>query len=148
MAKKRKNAKKKTGEAPTFSCILLCEDVTVSYGSDKHNLYGIVSEMFSPFLPFQTGRAVAYVRLSNFYANQRILIRFAHVETGDVIFEIPAIASKDSNPLTNHIIIAPVFPFVISRSGRYIFSALHDDIAIAECVITVKTLQDGQEITQ
>jgi hypothetical protein len=138
MAKRKGKATKFTSEPPTASCLLLCEEVTVKYGLDKHILEGIISEMNAPGLPFMTGPGVAYVRMSNVYPNQKMTLRFAHLETAEVVFELSIQAPPNSDPLRNQIIIAPIRPFVIYHSGRYMFGAIHNDIPFAECMIEVK----------
>jgi hypothetical protein len=139
MAKRKKKATRHTSESPTSSCLLLCEDVIVKYGQQRHFLEGIVSEMYTPSLPLQTGPSVAYIRMSNVYPNQKITLRFAHLETEDVVFELYVQAPPNSDPLKNQNIIAPIRPFMIHHSGRYIFSAMHNEVAFAECMIEVVT---------
>jgi hypothetical protein len=138
MAKKKKKATRQSAEAPTSSCLLICEDVFVGAGSAKHILHGIISEIFVPALPVTIVQAVAYVRLTNVYAEQNIALSFANVGTGVELFRFNSQSPKDSNPLGTHTLILKIPPFEITETGRYIFSALHNDIAFAECPVTVK----------
>jgi len=141
MARKKKKATKHTAEAPTSSCLLLCEDVTVSVASDKHTLKGVISEMFSPVIPYRTGTAAAYLRLSNLYANQQIIVRFENVETAEVLFQFDVQASDNSDPLGTHVIILKIPSFVIPRAGRYNLCAIHNNLPFAESMITVRALE-------
>lgn len=142
MAKRKKKATKNTSEAPTSSCLLLCEDVTVSLRNNLHTLHGVVSEMFVPRVPTMSGVGVAYIRFSNVYANQQIVLTIEHAETQKRVYIFPTQAPPDSDPLGNIVIILRIPPFEISHSGRYIFSANHNDISFAECVITVRAPSD------
>ena len=137
MAKKKRPVAKKIAEAPTSSCLIFCEDVTISVGKQLHTLHGVITDMYIPQLPALTGVGVVYMRLRNVYANQQFSLRFANLDSSEVLFEFGAQSGEASDPLGNHVIILNVPPFIMPCAGRYVFSAVHGDTTFAECVINV-----------
>jgi len=142
---KRKKPIKPPEEAPTSSCVLLCQDVTISVVAGMHTLHGVVSEMHAPSLPITAGAGVVYVRFSNWYSSQEIILRFMHIETEEVVFQLGARSPAGSNPLADNPIIIRIPPFVLTRAGRYSLGALHHDLVVAESVITVFGLDETTE---
>ncbi len=138
MAKRStKRVTKQTAESPTSSCLIFCENVTISLVNNLHTLHGVITEMVMPDLPSFTGAGMVYMRLRNLYANQQFSLKFKRLDTLDTLFEFAAQSGSNADPLGNHIIILRIPPFEMPESGRYAFSAEHGDKIFAECVINV-----------
>lgn len=146
MAKKRPKATKGTAEAPTSSCLLLCDDVLMSVGKSKSILQGVVDYIAVPSVPAVVGPYVAYVRLSNVYAHAEIVLRFCHVDSDDEVFSLNARAPEGSNPLGTHTLILRLPPFPVSEVGKHTLQALHGGIAFAESpiMIVIPTAEENQ----
>lgn len=141
---KRKKAVKAT-EAPTCSCLLLCDDVVVSHSQGKHTLHGIIGGICVPELPAVVGNQVAYLRLSNVYPPQKVMVSFEHAETGQELWEFQAEFVPPLNPLQILTLVTRVPPFTISVPGRYILKANHDGVPLAQVPIEVHTMEKSKE---
>ncbi len=93
-------------EAPTSSCLLLCDDVLVSQGRQKHFLQGIIGVVGVTQLPAVIGGYVAYVRLSNVYASQKVTINFEEADTQEVLFEFEVGFPEKGDPLGVYTLVA------------------------------------------
>lgn len=145
MAKKRVN---KITEAPTCSCLLLCDDVIVSHSQGKHTLHGIIGGLYVPELPATVGNQVAYLRLSNVYPPQKVTVSLEHAETGDQIWEFQAEFVPPVTPLQVLTLVTRVPPYRLAASGRYILRANHDGVPLAQVPIEVHTMVKDKEQEQ
>lgn len=141
MAKEKKQ-QSHSSEAPTLGCILLCDDVVISQARQKHTLVGVIGGIAVKSLPATVGGYCAYIRFSNMYPGQKVLIRLEHAATADICFEVQADFSTQSDPLGVYTIVLPIGAFEIRHSGRYLFTAIHDGIPIASSPITVKCIEE------
>jgi len=137
MAKRRKNAGKGHVEAPTSSCLLICDDVLVSTGKNKHFLEGVIGAVGVASVPAVVGPYVAYIRLSNVYGGQEIVLSICNATDDEEVFRVMATSSEKSDPLETHTIILAIPPFEIRETGRYIFSASHGGVPFAQSMITI-----------
>lgn len=136
MAKQRK--KRRISEAPTSDCLLLCDDVLVSQGKNKHSLMGVIGAIGVTSFPSILGGYVAYARFSNVYAGQKINLKFTSAATDEVLFEGVAEFPGAHDPLGVYTLVVPIRPFTIKQPGRYIFGAYHDGIPIAASPVEIK----------
>lgn len=137
MAKRRKKTRS-SAEAPTCNCLLLCDDVLISQGKNKHSLMGIIGCIGARELPATLGGYVAYVRLSNLYGSQKVVLKFEHAETEEVVFQINAEFPPKSDPLGVYTLVLPIPLFVVRHPGRYLFTAVHDGVPFAFSPIEIK----------
>jgi hypothetical protein len=137
MAKRQR--KPRSGvESPTSDCVLLCDDVVVSQGKNKHTLVGIIGGIGVPRFPAVIGGYVTYVRLSNVYGGgQKITLRFSFAATDETIMETEARFPANSDPLGVYTLVAPIPQFVVAIGGRYIFGAYHNGVPIATSPILI-----------
>lgn len=126
--------------APTCSCLLLCEDVVVSHGSDKHMLQGVIGQIAVPTLPATIGGYVVYIRLSNVHAKQTVRVKFEHADTGEVLWELAAEVINQLDPLQVHTLIARLGAAKVEHSGRYILSTNFDGVPLAQTPVLINNL--------
>src|SRR5262245_21010934 len=122
---KRSTKRRPPPESPTCSCLVLCDDVVVSHGQDKHHLYGIIGALGVPSLPHIIGGFVAYARLSNVYEEQKVTVAFSHAEDDQLLWEFAAQLVNRDTPLAVHTLITRIPRFQIERAGRYVLAARH-----------------------
>jgi len=137
---KRKPAKASTAPVPpTCSCLVLCDDVIVSHGRDKHDLRGIIGAIGVPQLPAIAGNLVVYVRLSNVHSQQRVTVSFAPADDheADPLWEFDAQLVSRNDPLSVHTLVTRVPPFRVERGGRYVLTVKHDGIPIAQTPVQI-----------
>jgi len=137
----RRKRRKLAGEAPTSSCLMICDDVLMSVGRDKHTLHGVINGIVIPELPAVIGPYVAYIRLSNVYGGSEILISFCTADSDEEIFRLDAKAPDKSDPLQTHTLIIRIPAFAVEAAGRYIFSASHGGVPFAQSPIEISTLE-------
>lgn len=145
MAKKSKRKKAATAGTPTCNCLVLCDDVVVSHGRDKHNLMGIIGTLAFPALPAITGGFVAYVRLSNVHTQQRVTVGLEEAESEAPLWEFAAELVNRNDPLAVHTLVTKVPPFRIERPGRYLLKAKHNGVPLAQTPIIVVSAQPAGE---
>jgi hypothetical protein len=134
----RKKAKKNGGlEAPTSSCILLCDEVIVTHAQDKHVLQGIIGVIGVPSLPAVLGGYVAYIRLSNVYGSQKVTVQFEDAESGATLFAFDAEFPAQSDPLGVYTLIVRIRPFAVEKAGRYLFSVIYGGLPIASTPVMI-----------
>lgn len=144
MAKKRTRRTRKEVEPPTSSCLLICDDVLISAGRDKHTLHGVIGTIVVLECPARVGPYVAYVRLSNVYSKQEIELIFRKADDDEMVFSFKAKSPASSNPLHTHTLIVKIPQFEIPSAGRYIFTAEHGGVEFAQSRFEVKSI-DQQE---
>lgn len=143
---RKKKATKGAVEAPTSSCLLICDDVLVSQGHNKHILNGVVGQIIVPKTPTALGPFVAYIRLSNVYGGQEIKLCFSSAgEEEEEVFSVVAKSPAQSDPLQTHTIILRIPQFEINEIGRYIFSATHGGVPFAQCPIEIEALDSNPD---
>jgi hypothetical protein len=140
----RKKAGKTTAEAPTLSCLLICDDVLMSVAGAKHMLHGVIDRIVVTELPAQIGPCVAYVRLSNVYSNQHIVLSFCRASTDEEVFRFDAKSPGKSDPLGTHTLILKIPGFAVEQPGRYIFSASHGGMPFAQSPITIQLIEKAE----
>jgi hypothetical protein len=134
----RKKVKKNGGvEAPTSSCILLCDDVLISQGRNKHVLQGIIGVIGVATLPAVLGGYVAYIRLSNVYGSQQVTVQLEDAETSGVLFAFDAAFPAQSDPLGVYTLVVPIRPFAVEKVGRYLFSVIYGGVPIASTPVLI-----------
>jgi hypothetical protein len=139
-----KGSKKTTpaaAEAPTSSCLLLCDDVLVSYRGGKCTIQGVIDRIRVSALPAEIGPFVAYVRLSNVYRRQRLFFDLMCLSTNEKVLRINAISPKASNPLMTHTLVIPLPRFAVTDAGRYSFTASHGGAPFAQSLVVIETPQ-------
>jgi hypothetical protein len=134
-----KRAKKKLagGEPPMCNCLLLCDDVIVSHGRDKHVLQGVIGTIGLKGIPAVSGGHVVYLRLSNVYPNSKITVSFTNAETDQQLWEFKAEFVAGTQPLGVHTMIVRVPPFQVNKAGRHMLAVNHNGIPIVQTPITV-----------
>jgi len=137
MAKQRGRKKDRVPETPTCNCLVLCDDVVISHAKGKHTLYGIIGNIAPPSLPHIIGPFVAYIQISNIYAQQRVTVSFETGDAGEPQWEFAAEFVSRSDPLQVHTLVARIPPFLIEKPGRYILRANHEGIPLAQTPITI-----------
>ena len=140
----RKKATKATAESPTSSCLLICDEVTLGIGRDRHTLHGVVNVITVDEKPAKVGPFVAYVRLSNVYPSQKIELKFCTAGE-DEVFRMDAEAPKTSDPLGVHTLILVIPQFTVEAGGRYIFSVSHGGVPFATSPIQVVVFDEKDE---
>lgn len=140
---KRKGKTTRSG-SPTCSCLLLCEDVIVSHGKDKHTLTGIIGAMAAPRFPAVLGNFVAYVRVSNVHLQQSVVVSF-EAPDGSTCWEIEAEFVNANLPLDVYTLVARIPPFQARNPGRYMLKAAHAGVPLAHTPIQVQSLIVPQE---
>jgi hypothetical protein len=136
MAKRRKGRTTKT-ESPTSDCVLLCDDVLVSTGKDKHNLVGIIGTIAVAGFPAVIGGYVTYARFRNVYQGKKVTLKFSSASTDESLFELEIPFPPQSNPLGVYTIVLPIPQFVAKEAGNYLFGAYDDGIPIAVSPISL-----------
>jgi hypothetical protein len=146
MAKRRKRISKYAVEAPTSSCLIICNDVMTGTLDGRTVINGIIDGLVLSSTPAVIGPFVAYIRFSNVYAEQKISLSFARPDDEHKVFELPLTAPKQSDPLKTHTLVIRINQFEIKESGRYIFQASHGGVAFAQSPIDITTLEtpDGE----
>ena len=142
---KRKRVPKKQAEGPTSSCLVICDDVLLSYGKQKHFLQGVIGGILVPSLPAVIGPYVAYIRMSNVYGGQEIELDITRAGDSAEVFQIKATSPPGSDPLQTHTMILQIPPFQIMEVGRYIFSGTHGGVAFAQSVINIQAVAKEQK---
>ena len=140
-----KRRRKKGAVAPTVNCLLLCDDVLVSRGKDKHFLHGVIGGIGVASLPAPLGGYVAYVRFSNVHGEQKVRLTFEHAGDGESLFEIEASFPAQSDPLGVYTLVIPVPPFEIREAGRYMFTASHGGVPLAQSPIEIRLARPPQQ---
>jgi hypothetical protein len=125
-------------EAPTCNCALLCDDVLVSQGKAKHILQGVIGVIFVPEFPAVIGGFVSYVRVSNVYGAQKIVVNLENTRTGAVLFEFRVDMPTRSDPLGVYTLVVPVPPVEVAEAGRYMFSASSGGVPLAQSPIVIQ----------
>lgn len=141
MAKRKRTGRKKKGavpETPTCNCALLCDDVLVSQGRGKHTLNGIIGAIGVEKLPAVLGWYVTYVRISNVYGEQRVIVNLEEAGTGEPVFEFEAKMPEQADPLGVYTLVVPVPPFRVERAGRYMFNAKSGGEILAQSPIIIQ----------
>lgn len=138
MAKRRK--KPRSGvESPTSDCVLLCDDVLISQGKNKHSLVGVIGTIAVAGFPAVIGGYVSYVRLSNVYSGgQKISLRLSSAKNDETIMEAETGLPVQSDPLGVYTFITPLPLFQITEEGRYLFGVYHNGVPIATSAILVQ----------
>ena len=119
---------------------MLCDDVVMSMGRHKHNLIGLINGLAVPELPAMIGGYMAYVRGSNVYGEQAIRLVLEYADTEEEVLAIEGQFSKNSDPLSVYTLVVQLPAFKVEREGRYLFSAKHDGVPIAQMSLTVKLM--------
>ena len=132
---KKPTVKKKT-HAPTCSCLLLCDDVVVSHGKDKHNLMGIVGTICVRETPAVIGGFVAYARTSNSHGLEAVELVIRRPSDNEPIMRIQAEFQADT-PLNVTTLVTRIPPIKIEEPGRYMFSAESAGNILAQTPINV-----------
>lgn len=123
------------------SCLVLCDDVVVSHGRDKHRLDGIIGAMTVPFVPHFAQGGVVYVRVSNVHQNQRLTVRLVSADDDhESLWEIEAEIVNRNEPLDVHTLVAKVPPFEVVKAGRYLLEAVFKGVPIATVPIMIRAL--------
>jgi len=141
MAKARKK-KRSEAESPTSDCLLICDDVLVSHGKDKHFLQGIIGTIIVRSLPATIGGYVAYVRLTNVYPSQSISLTFEDADSNEELFRFNANLPQKSDPLGVYTLVLKIPPFGVTHPGRYIFCARHGGVPFAQSPIRIVLLEE------
>jgi hypothetical protein len=139
MAKRRPRRAK--AEPPTCNCLLLCDDVLISQGRNKHFLQGVIGVIGVLQLPAVIGGYTAYVRVSNVYGAQRINLSFIDGVSDEVLLEANTDFPSHAEPLGVYTIVTPVPPIIVKHEGRYIFLASSRGVPLAQSPIEVKLLR-------
>ncbi|HVS73159.1 MAG TPA: hypothetical protein VHQ47_18030 [Phycisphaerae bacterium] len=145
MAKKRKPAGSRPdplSEAPTCSCLLLCDDVVISTAQDKHVLQGVIGSFGLPAVPAVAGNFVAYLRVSNVYPSQKLSVRFENASSGEVLFEFEAQFVSQKDPLEVHTLVSRIYPFEVKEFGRHILSAVYNGMPVAQTPVYVVEMSE------
>jgi hypothetical protein len=127
----------------TCSCLLLCDDVVQTHALDKHHLQGVIGAITCVVAPNGVGLGgpcVAYVRLSNVHANERVTVAFEH-GSGTKVWELEAQLLNRNDPLAVHTLIARVAQFPIQEEGRHLLVVRHGAEEVAHAPIQVKFLR-------
>lgn len=137
MAKRHRKIKRENAESPSSACLVICDDVLVSQGKNKHILQGVIGTIVVRGVPALIGGYVAYIQLTNVYPNQEIKLCLRD-EDENAIFESEAKSPpRNVDPLAVETLILPIPFFPITSAGRYTFRAEHDGVPFAVCPITV-----------
>lgn len=123
---------------PTCSCLVLCDDVVISHGLDKHRLDGIIGAITVPWVPHPAGGGVVYVRVSNVRQNLSLTVRLVSAEDDQPLWEIEAEILNRNEPLHVHTLVARVPEFLVSKQGKYVLEARHKGVPIASVPITIR----------
>ena len=145
MAKRRKKVAKGHSEPPTSDCLLLCDDVLISQGKNKHSLMGVIGGIGVGGFPAVLHGYVAYARFSNVYSGQQIAIRFSSAASDEILFEATAEFPEQSDPLGVYTLVIPIQPFVVREEGRYLFGAYHNDVPVAASPIQIQGPPQAEE---
>lgn len=142
MAKRpRKQARHSPLVSPTCSCLVLCDDVVVRHGHDKHELIGIIGSIVVPFVPSLVNGGVVYARVSNVHNIQKLTVSFVHADDDhEPLWRIDAEIVNRNEPLDVHTLMARVPPFPIEKAGRYLLEAKYNGVSIASAPIKVSSL--------
>jgi hypothetical protein len=136
---KRRRARARL-EAPTCNCLLLCDDVLISQGKNKHNLVGIIGGIAVRELPATLGGYVAYVRLSNVYGSQTVTISIEAADDGEAVLQFEAEFPAQADPLGVYTLVVHIPAFRIERAGRYLFNAMYNDVPFAQSPLEIKLI--------
>lgn len=139
MAKRRPKKTTAVPEAPTCNCLLLCDDVILSQGKNKHFLQGIIGIIGVRELPATVGGFVAYIRISNVYGSPQITINLINAASDEAILELRVPLPEGNDPLGVYTLVVPIPPFQVRESGRYMFNAICGGIPIAQSPIMIVT---------
>ena len=139
--------KAKRGEAPTSDCLLLCDDVLISQGKNKHSLMGVIGGIGVTEFPAVLAGYVAYARFSNVYSGSKVEISLISADTEEPLFKARAEFPAQSDPLGVYTLVIQIKPFRVPAPGRYLFGAYHDGVAIATSPIIIQGLSDSQRAT-
>jgi hypothetical protein len=123
--------------------LLLCDDVLISQGKQKHFLNGIIGLIGVKELPATIGGFVAYVRVSNVHGEQSISLVFEHSNGGNPLFSVDVGLPSQSDPLGVYTLVIPIPPFAVLEAGRYMFSVMHGGIPITQSPIEVRAATAG-----
>ena len=144
---KTKAPSRHTGN-PTCNCILLCDNIVVSHADDKHNLLGVIGAITLPPRMMAVGPFVVYVRLSNVHANQKVEVCFEDAESETRIWAFVAELVNRNDPLAVYTLLSRVPAFLVPRAGRYLLSAKHGGVALAQTPIQINCLAAPDEKQQ
>lgn len=131
MARKRKLA-----VPPTCNCIILCDDIVQSITKGKLSLVGLIGTIVVPELPAIIGGYGVYVRGSNVHGDQKIRL-VIETDDGDEVLGLDAGFTKDTNPLAEYTLVTRLPPFRIEQAGKYLFSAKHNGVPIAQMQLMI-----------
>jgi hypothetical protein len=112
----------------------------------KHFLNGVISKVQVQEVPAFIGPYVAYVRLSNVYSAQRIVLSFCNAATDEELFGFEAQSPDKADPLETHTLILRIPQFAVQEIGRYIFSASHHGVPFAQCPIEIVQPRQPKEL--
>ena len=118
--------------------MLLCDDVLVSRRKNKHTLQGVIGAIGVRQFPAVLGVYVAYLRVSNVYGSQKITVRFEKTRTDQTVFEFEAQLPDQQDPLGVYTLAVDVPPFAVDEAGRYMLSALSDNLPLAQSPIIIQ----------
>jgi hypothetical protein len=140
MAKRpRASSRRGPSVSPTCSCLVLCDDVIISHGRDKHQLNGIIGAMAVPFVPSVATAGVVYVRVSNVHQHQKITVRLVRADDDhEPLWAIEAEIINQNKPLDVHTLVAKVPPFLVKQAGRHVLEAMYDGVQIASVPIMIQ----------
>lgn len=144
MAKRKRHVK---GVPPTCNCIMLCDDVVVSAASNKHNLVGLINGIAVRELPAVLGGYMAYVRGTNVHGEQVIRLVLESADDEEEILAIEGKFTKETHPLSVYTVMLKLPAFKVERAGRYLFSAKHNGVPIAQMSLDIRLLRpQGDEL--
>ncbi len=123
---------------PTCSCLVLCDDVVISHGRDKHRLEGIIGSMNVPFVPHPIAGSVVYVRISNVHQHEKVSVSLVRADDNQPLWVIEAEIVNLNEPLNVHTLVAKVPPFMVDKAGRHLLEAKHKGVPIASVPIMIQ----------
>lgn len=129
--------KKRRSVPPTCNCIMLCDDVMLSMGRNKHNLIGLINSIQVRELPATLGGYMAYVRGSNVHGEQTIRLVLETADTEEEVLAIEGKFTKETDPLSVYTVMLRLPMFTVQQAGRYLFSAKHNGVAIAQMAVEI-----------
>lgn len=85
-----KRPKPKVDSSPSCSCLLICDDVVVRHGRDKHLLEGVIGTIGVPRHHPYSGGFVIYGKVSNVHLQQSITVSFECADSEEVLWSFEA----------------------------------------------------------
>lgn len=130
--------RKNKGVPPTCNCIMLCDDVVIRTGRNKHDLVGLINGIVVRELPAVLGGWMAYVRGANVHGDQIIKLVLETADTEEEVLAIEGRFTKETDPLSVYTVMLKLPPFKVERAGRYLFSAKHNGVPIAQMSLEIR----------